>query len=71
MPNGANADNQPMRTDYQGNHAHNVGIGAAGQHAHNVGVSGGGAHTHAVTVAANGGTETRPKNMALYYCIKY
>jgi microcystin-dependent protein len=68
---GKNADGRPMRTDYQGNHAHNVGIGAAGQHAHNVGVSGGGAHTHAVTVAANGGTETRPKNMALYYCIKY
>lgn len=71
MPGGKNADNQPMRTDYQGNHAHNVGIGAAGQHAHNVGVSGGGAHTHGVTVAAAGGTETRPKNMALYYCIKY
>nr|WP_207197003.1 phage tail protein [Pseudomonas sp. TH08] len=68
---GKNADGRPMRTDYQGNHAHNVGIGAAGQHAHNVGVSGGGAHTHAVTVAANGGTETRPKNMALLFCIKY
>ncbi|WP_339496323.1 phage tail protein, partial [Pseudomonas sp. RA_105y_Pfl2_P56] len=71
MPGGKNADNQPMRTDYQGNHAHNVGIGAAGQHAHNVGVSAGGAHTHGITVAAAGGTETRPKNMALLFCIKY
>jgi len=68
---GKNADGRPMRTDYQGNHAHNVGIGAAGQHAHNVGVSGGGAHTHGVTVAAAGGTETRPKNLALLFCIKY
>lgn len=68
---GKNPDNRPYRTDYQGNHAHNVGIGAAGQHAHNVGVSGGGSHTHGVTVAANGGAETRPKNMALLFCIKY
>jgi len=68
---GKNADGRPMRTDYQGNHAHNVGIGAAGQHAHNVGVGGAGNHTHGITVAAAGSTETRPKNMALYYCIKY
>lgn len=68
---GINADNRPYRTDYQGNHAHNVGIGAAGLHAHNVGIGGGGAHTHGITVTATGGTETRPKNMALLFCIKY
>lgn len=44
---------------------------AAGNHAHNVGVGGAGAHNHAITVAANGGAETRPKNMALLFCIKY
>lgn len=71
LPYGQGADNRPYRTDYQGNHAHNVGIGAAGNHAHNIGVSGSGAHTHGVTVAAAGGTETRPKNLALFYCIKY
>lgn len=71
IPGGKNADGRPMRTDYQGNHAHNVGIGAAGLHAHNIGVSGSGAHTHGVTVAAAGGAETRPRNMALNYCIKY
>lgn len=54
-----------------GNHAHNVGIGAAGAHAHTVSVGGAGNHTHALTVAATGGTETRPKNMALLFCIKY
>jgi microcystin-dependent protein len=68
---GKNADGRPMRTDYQGNHAHNVGIGAAGQHAHNVGVGGAGNHTHGVTVAAAGGIETRPRNLALLFCIKY
>ncbi|WP_331695234.1 phage tail protein [Pseudomonas sp. ZY71] len=68
---GKNADGRPMRTDYQGNHAHNVGIGATGQHAHNVGVGGAGNHTHGVTVAAAGGAETRPRNLALLFCIKY
>lgn len=71
LPYGQGADNRTYRTDYQGNHAHNVGIGAAGQHVHNIGVSGSGAHTHGVTVAVAGGTETRPKNLALFYCIKY
>ncbi|WP_405123213.1 phage tail protein [Pseudomonas sp. M20] len=71
MPGGLNADNQPMRTDYQGNHAHNVGIAAAGHHAHNVGVNWAGNHSHGVTVAAAGGIETRPRNLALFYCIKY
>jgi microcystin-dependent protein len=71
LPGGKNADNQPMRTDYQGNHAHNVGIGAAGQHAHNVGLGWAGNHSHGVTVAAAGGIETRPRNLALFYCIKY
>lgn len=54
-----------------GNHAHNVGIQAAGAHGHNVGIGGAGNHTHALTVAAAGGTETRPKNLALLFCIKY
>jgi microcystin-dependent protein len=71
FPGGRNADNQPMRTDYQGQHGHNIGMGLAGHHAHNVGVGGGGAHTHGVTVAAAGGSETRPKNLALLFCIKY
>lgn len=71
MPGGKNADNQPMRTDYQGNHAHNVGMGLAGQHNHGISVGWGGNHTHGISVAAAGETETRPKNMALLFCIKY
>ena len=30
-----------------------------------------GAHTHAITIAASGGTEARPRNIALLACIKY
>ncbi|MGG2018902.1 phage tail protein [Pseudomonas sp. S8] len=58
-------------TSWAGVHTHNVLMNAAGNHAHNVGIGAGGAHTHGVTVAAAGGTETRPKNLALFYCIKY
>lgn len=29
-----------------------------------------GAHTHVVTVAATGGTETRPRNVAVMFCVK-
>ena len=31
----------------------------------------GGDHTHKVTVGSDGGTEARPRNVALLYCIKY
>nr|WP_178131852.1 phage tail protein [Pseudomonas sp. C2B4] len=67
--NGANG--WAATTDVQGSHAHNIGVGEAGYHAHNVGIGGAGNHTHAITVAANGGAETRPKNLALLFCIKY
>lgn len=43
----------------------------AGAHAHTISVLANGAHTHAVTVGATGGHETRPRNIALLYCIKY
>lgn len=70
-PNTIQQSGGAHETSWAGNHAHNVGMDAAGHHAHNVGVGGGGAHTHGVTVAAAGGTETRPKNLALLFCIKY
>lgn len=31
----------------------------------------GGAHTHTLTVSSTGGTESRPKNIALVWCIKF
>ena len=30
-----------------------------------------GAHSHTVTIDSTGGTETRPRNIAMMYCIKY
>ena len=30
-----------------------------------------GAHTHTITITASGGTETRPANIAMLYCIKF
>ncbi|MFJ3374838.1 phage tail protein [Pseudomonas sp. NPDC086112] len=74
---GVSVDGNPIGatftvpTSVDGAHAHNVGIGAAGNHTHHIGVGGGGHHTHALTVVAAGGTETRPKNLALLFCIKY
>ena len=43
----------------------------AGAHSHNVGMNGSGNHSHAITVNAAGAAETRPKNIALLFCIKY
>lgn len=71
--------------DYAGNHAHNVGIGGggnhahsvsgststAGNHAHNFSTTWSGDHQHSFTTNNTGGTETRPRNLALLYCIKY
>ena len=70
-------------TDSQGAHTHTYstpansagissnGIGQAGSTTATTSTSG--AHTHTITVNASttGGSETRPKNIALLYCIKY
>lgn len=71
--------------DGAGNHGHNVGIGAAGdhqhsfsggtgqagQHSHSVTVDGVGDHQHSFTTGATGGSETRPRNIALLGIVKY
>jgi phage-related tail fiber protein len=51
----------------------NIGIAGEGNHAHNVGVSigAGGGHQHAIQTDWQGGTETRPRNIAFLACIKY
>lgn len=70
-------------TDSQGNHSHTVPAGSSmtGNNDFATSLASGGtkltsnagAHTHTVTVATSttGGAETRPKNIALLYCIKY
>ena len=45
---------------------------SAGAHSHSVsGTTSSDSHSHTVTVDATGGTETRPRNHALLFCIKY
>ncbi|MBC3466031.1 tail fiber protein [Pseudomonas sp. RW10S2] len=46
---------------------------SAGEHTHSVSGTalGSGDHSHLVTVAADGGSEGRPRNIALLACIKY
>jgi phage-related tail fiber protein len=80
---GSDWDNYIFLTSANGQHAHNVGIGNAGEHVHPVslGTAGehghtltttaAGTHTHTITVSATGGTETRPRNVALLACIRY
>lgn len=45
--------------------------GTAGAHSHAITVNSAGAHSHPITVQAAGDTESRPRNMALMYCIKF
>ena len=68
-------------TDAAGSHAHtgvaNSGVTVLSQDGSTYGVSGTTTtstapnHTHTFTTAANGGTETRPRNIALLACIKF
>jgi microcystin-dependent protein len=44
--------------------------GSAGAHTHTLTIASDGAHTHTLTIASDGGTEARPINVALLYCIK-
>ena len=49
----------------------NLNTSAAGDHSHTVTIQAAGNHSHTVTIGETGGTETRPKNIALLYCIKF
>ncbi|AMB85798.1 hypothetical protein AWM79_10990 [Pseudomonas agarici] len=58
-------------TNAAGAHSHTLTINAAVDHTHVISVAQTEDHTHAITVAASGGNESRPRNMALLYVIKY
>lgn len=51
------------RTSVAGGHSHT--IATDGGHGHNVGIGGGGRHRHTVSVTADGGSESRPRNIAV------
>lgn len=53
-----------------GDHAHEFNTEGAGNHGHNVGIGAAGAHSHTISVAADGGSESRPRNLALLAMIR-
>jgi microcystin-dependent protein len=57
-------------TNPAGAHGHGFDTDGAGTHGHNVGMGASGPHTHAATISADGGTESRPRNVALLAMIR-
>jgi len=43
----------------------------AGAHTHGMSLNNAGNHSHTLNINSTGGSETRPQNIALLYCIKY
>ncbi|MEX3924410.1 phage tail protein [Paraburkholderia sp. BR10936] len=64
-------DNMWGMTSPAGGHSHTIGTDTQGTHAHNATIQNNGAHVHNITINAAGGTETRPRNVALLAIIKY
>lgn len=56
-------------TEYDGAHTHNVTVHGGGVHSHTVTVYNSAEHAH--TLASDGGSEARPSNVAVLYCIRY
>ncbi|WP_414451511.1 phage tail protein [Burkholderia sp. 22PA0099] len=48
----------------------NISINGDGLHGHNVGIAGAGSHTHTINVVADGGDETRMRNVAVLAMIR-
>ncbi|UVE54281.1 phage tail protein [Burkholderia sp. EMB26] len=63
-------DNKWFLTSPAGNHNHQFDTEGAGNHGHNVGIGGAGRHSHGITVNADGGSEARPRNIALLAMIR-
>ncbi|MNU06948.1 hypothetical protein D3C72_2523330 [compost metagenome] len=57
-------------TEWAGDHGHAFDTDGAGTHGHNIGMNGSGNHIHGVTIAADGGTEARPRNIAMLAMIR-
>lgn len=44
---------------------------ASGSHTHSISINTGGSHSHSISIGQSGGSESRPKNVALLACIRY
>lgn len=74
-PGGAHTHTVSGTAASGGAHTHTVSgtAASAGDHTHVISgtAASAGDHSHVITVAASGGNETRPRNVALLYVIKY
>lgn len=61
------ADGSPGGQGWSGSHQ----TGPAGAHSHSLSINNNGNHSHTLNINSTGGSETRPQNIALLYCIKY
>lgn len=61
----------PNYTTANGANGTTAATNPAGSHTHTLAIAADGAHSHVVTVNNQGGNESRPVNMALYFYIKY
>lgn len=52
------------------NHTHALTVDTSTTHNHDLSINYAGAHTHALSFVANGDVETRPRNVAVMFCIK-
>lgn len=69
--NSAGTHSHSFTTSSVGGHTHSLNsMNSAGSHSHSISTDSHSGHTHSVTVSASGGAETRPRNVALLYCIK-
>ena len=70
MDSGPSNTSSGAYTQYAGSHSHSLSINSNGNHSHTVNI---GSHGHTLTLnnAETGGTETRPRNVALVAYIEY
>lgn len=66
-----NVNNTASSTGSAGDHSHSVTVNYGGDHTHTLSINAGGDHSHTLSINSTGGTETRPPNVALLYCIKH
>lgn len=69
--NSDGAHSHTLSIDSGGAHTHTLSIDSGGAHTHTITMDAVAAHTHTITVASTGGAETRPRNVAELFCIKY
>lgn len=54
-----------------GTHSHTLAINSAGDHNHGLNINSAGSHSHSLTINSEGGTEARPRNVAMLALIKF